>query len=341
MDSLMAMTCAKCGRQPSDMLILTCDHNLCLLCSARNILKDYSKENEPFYKVACDICRSSTILDPSSANELLKLNLEEPKDSELDEGDLTTSDQYKQNWEPPQEYCKDHPDEVPNYYCFECESECICSECAIHGLHKGHEVMRVKTAFPIIKGKVEDMLLLLSNKQDELQNLEEKIEQRKKETLDQSHTAKQQIKHAFEDLRARLDKKEKELTSQADRFLEENLKELDAISRALASKVTSIGELYSNVSKILQQANSRELIDFYAESKEKLFLKVEAETSQLQNYDRTVSMKCFISPQSVADHIESLKGLQLQISSMKGTESKDIDRQKFPERNKIPRNYRD
>lgn len=280
------------------------------------------------------------MLDPASANELLKMGLEEPKDSELEEADLDTSGQYRNHNEHTQELCKDHPDELPNYFCFDCESECICAECAIHGLHKGHEVMRVKTAFPIIKGKVEDMLLLLSNKQDELQILEEKIDARKKETIEQSYTAKQQIKHAFEDLRARLDKKERELSQQADRFLEENIKELDSISRVLSVKVTGISDLYNTVARVIQQANQRELIDFYSESKERLFSKVESETSQLQGYDRTVSMKCFINAQSVADHIESLKGLQLQISSLKGVDSKEFDRLKYPERTK-PRGYRD
>ena len=29
--------CAKCNQRPEDVLILTCDHNLCLECAANNL----------------------------------------------------------------------------------------------------------------------------------------------------------------------------------------------------------------------------------------------------------------------------------------------------------------
>ena len=31
------VSCAKCGKKPEDVLILTCDHNLCLECAALNL----------------------------------------------------------------------------------------------------------------------------------------------------------------------------------------------------------------------------------------------------------------------------------------------------------------
>jgi hypothetical protein len=42
-DSLLSMTCAKCGRHPDDILILSCDHNLCLLCAAKNMRREQAK----------------------------------------------------------------------------------------------------------------------------------------------------------------------------------------------------------------------------------------------------------------------------------------------------------
>ena len=32
-----AVACAKCGQLPNDVLILTCDHNLCLRCASNNL----------------------------------------------------------------------------------------------------------------------------------------------------------------------------------------------------------------------------------------------------------------------------------------------------------------
>ena len=36
-DEMDDVSCAKCGAKPEDVLILTCDHNLCLDCAAKNL----------------------------------------------------------------------------------------------------------------------------------------------------------------------------------------------------------------------------------------------------------------------------------------------------------------
>ena len=36
-DDVDDVSCAKCGSKPEDVLILTCDHNLCLPCAAKNL----------------------------------------------------------------------------------------------------------------------------------------------------------------------------------------------------------------------------------------------------------------------------------------------------------------
>jgi hypothetical protein len=38
----------------------------------------------------------------------------------------------------------------------------------VHGAHKGHEVATVRKAYPIIRGKVEELGLNLNSKIDEL-----------------------------------------------------------------------------------------------------------------------------------------------------------------------------
>jgi hypothetical protein len=46
--------------------------------------------------------------------------------------------------------CSDHPEEELTYYCFSCTRP-ICPECAIHGLHKDHEVQTTRKAIKQIK----------------------------------------------------------------------------------------------------------------------------------------------------------------------------------------------
>lgn len=38
-----SISCAKCGQTPDDVLILTCDHNLCLPCASSNLKKEVAK----------------------------------------------------------------------------------------------------------------------------------------------------------------------------------------------------------------------------------------------------------------------------------------------------------
>jgi hypothetical protein len=37
------VSCAKCTKSPEEILILTCDHNLCLYCAARNLMREEGK----------------------------------------------------------------------------------------------------------------------------------------------------------------------------------------------------------------------------------------------------------------------------------------------------------
>jgi ribosomal protein L40E len=64
--------CSKCNAQVEDILLLTCEHNLCLLCSSKNLQREENKENYSFKSVVCDKCGAVTILDPIAAEELCK-----------------------------------------------------------------------------------------------------------------------------------------------------------------------------------------------------------------------------------------------------------------------------
>ena len=65
--------CAKCQARPEDVLILTCDHNLCLECAAQNLFEQQTMHQNTFQTVICEYCQSATVLDPESATELLEL----------------------------------------------------------------------------------------------------------------------------------------------------------------------------------------------------------------------------------------------------------------------------
>ena len=57
---------------------------------------------------------------------------------------------------------------------------------------------------------MEDLVIHISSKIDDLHVVEQRLEARKREVIDQTNTIKQKMANAFEDIRQRLDKKERE-----------------------------------------------------------------------------------------------------------------------------------
>lgn len=76
--------------------------------------------------------------------------------------DRQYTDRYRITWEflfilyrkTMRSFCIEHPDEEISYFCFDCLTNCVCSECVIHGPHKTHDVMTVKKSYGIVKTRV-------------------------------------------------------------------------------------------------------------------------------------------------------------------------------------------
>jgi len=54
----------------------------------------------------------------------------------------------RKNLRPERDSCREHPDEEVNYFCFDCICPPICSECVVHGTHRGHNVATIRKAYP-------------------------------------------------------------------------------------------------------------------------------------------------------------------------------------------------
>lgn len=67
--------CSKCNQLTDEILMLTCDHNLCLPCSAQTLFRDCDrmpnlKISSKYHSLQCEICGNFTALDPSTVEEL-------------------------------------------------------------------------------------------------------------------------------------------------------------------------------------------------------------------------------------------------------------------------------
>lgn len=144
------------------------------------------------------------------------------------------------------EVCKEHNEDV-SYFCFDCSTKCICSECVVHGTHKSHDVLHIKKAYPLVSEKMNGLLILVKEKIDDINGFQNAIDFKKKDIVDNTNSVKQQMAGAFEEIRIRLHKKEKELMEKADVFLAEHLQELNTYTRVIQSNLISLNKVIDSI----------------------------------------------------------------------------------------------
>ena len=113
--------------------------------------------------------------------------------------------------------CQNHPEEPVSYYCFTCHCPPICSECVIHGEHQGHDVQTIRKSLPEIQEHFEQLLHQISQRIDEMAMQENRLDGKKREVNELTQGLKHQVSSMFEDLRMRMDAKERELMTMLDK----------------------------------------------------------------------------------------------------------------------------
>jgi predicted nuclease with TOPRIM domain len=86
----------------------------------------------------------------------------------------------------------------------------------IHGDHQGHDVQTIRKSLPEIHEHFEAMLHQVNQRIEEMSMQESRLEGKKREILEMNQGLKHQMSSMFEELRMRMDAKERELMSQLD-----------------------------------------------------------------------------------------------------------------------------
>lgn len=228
--------------------------------------------------------------------------------------------------------CQQHNEET-TYFCFTCYKKCICSECIIHGDHKNHEVLNYKQAYPIIIEETNELMNNISDKILEIKTVQSSIEKSRVEMIAFTDKIKEETVQAFNELRARLDAKEKELLSRSEKFLEDSLQEFNTYSRIIQSKVISLSKVIDNVNSQLMRKEEIHYLNYFSENKTKLSNLIETEFIDFPDLNSFRSVKVNIDNSSLKAMINSLGGLHLEINMIKGFDvaKKLRDRKNFVE----------
>ena len=270
--------CSRCNKETEDALMMGCEHNLCLMCSAQ-ILKAQNIKNTNINQcIKCEICNTFTELDPETVMDIFKrenenleeqvnymdannnqnynfnnnkgyMNIEElnnngeneesqNKNNKINENkninnnkniennnNISTSEINIINELSPnniKQLCKEHSEPL-TYLCLDCMSNCVCAECVVHGIHKNHEVLNIRKAYPLIYKKLEDLSKYANDQKKSIFLVNEAITKKKKLVNTLIERCKNEIHNTFEQIKLRLDNKEKEIINNTTSILYKNI----------------------------------------------------------------------------------------------------------------------
>ena len=221
--------------------------------------------------------------------------------------------------------CQDHGEPI-TYLCLDCMSKCICSECVVHGIHRNHEVLNIKKAYPLIYNKTQEIGNHINTKIKELFITQKNIEQKKKEIGNLNNKCRIDIRQAFDELRSLLNKKEKEIMDKTENTLNDNINELNTYNHIIQSKILLLNKLSETVNVYLMRKNELSLINFYTENKNKILSQTEFnEINDINelNLEGMSNLKIDIDKCSFEAMISAINTLNFEINTFRGFDVKN------------------
>ena len=216
--------------------------------------------------------------------------------------------------------CQDHGEPI-TYLCLDCMSKCICSECVVHGIHRNHEVLNIKKAYPLIYNKTQEIGNHIGSKIAELNAVRNNIEQKKKDINMLNNRCKIDIKQAFDELRSLLNRKEKEIITKTETALNDNINELNTYNHIIQSKVLLLSKLVETINAYLMRKDELSLINFYTENKNKIL--AQSDINEMNNFNNIniegmANLRVDIDRNSFDDLISAIHTLNFEINTFRG-----------------------
>ena len=222
--------------------------------------------------------------------------------------------------------CQEHNEPI-TYLCLDCMSKCICTECVVHGVHRNHEVLNIKKAYPLIYNKTQEISNIICSRIKELNLTQKNIEQKKREINNLNSKCKIDIRQAFDELRNLLNKKEKEIINKTLNTLNDNFNELNTYNQIINSKIILLNRLNETVNAYLMRKDELNLINFYTENKNKILTQTELnEINNINdlNINSLSNLKIDIDKSSFDAMISAINTLNFDINTFKGFDIRNI-----------------
>ena len=214
--------------------------------------------------------------------------------------------------------CNEHG-EILNYLCLDCMSNCVCSECVVHGLHRNHEVLNIKKAYPLIYNKLQDLSKYVNSQIKEVSLKNETIAKKKNFINSLIDRCKNEIHNTFEQIRIRLDNKEKEIINNTTSILYKNIEELNNYDILLKQNSDTVEEIIGKINNILRKKDELSTINYFCENRNKILKQCDLnELNNLPDLDSFTNFKIEPNRFTLNNMLEGINNFNFDITNIKG-----------------------
>ena len=345
--------CSNCNNQAEQSLFLGCDHNFCFDCAAELLRAQNISNYNNYQNIKCSLCKRSTLLEPDTIKQILiagyknfdenndnnnYINLENENNNlnefenklnkknknsqnEIINNNISTSElniindltNYKQ-------LCKEHAEPF-TYLCLDCMSNCICAECIVHGIHRDHDVLTIKKAYPLICKKLEDLSKYADDQKKSILLINETISKKKDCINALIERCKSEIHSTFEQIKLKLDNKEKEIINNTTNILHKSIDDLDNYDNSLQKNSGNLEDIIAKINNILRKKDELNTINYFCENRNKILEQCELQkVNFIPNLDAFTNIKIEPNKSKFNDMMKGINNFNFNITNIKGLE---------------------
>jgi hypothetical protein len=198
-------------------------------------------------------------------------------------------------------------------------SNCVCPECVVHGIHRNHEVLNIKKAYPLIYNKMQDLSKYVNDQIKELGLVNETISKKKIFMNTLIDRCKNEVHNTFEQIRIRLDNKEKEIINKTTNYFNKNIYELNNYNNIIQNKLSTLSNLIDQINNIVSKKDELNTINYFCENKNKILSQAELnELNALPDLDTFTNIKIEADKLTLNKMLEGINNFHFNINNIKG-----------------------
>ncbi|XP_055487828.1 LOW QUALITY PROTEIN: uncharacterized protein LOC129695105 [Leucoraja erinacea] len=235
------VVCPICQDFFTDPVALKCGHNFCRSC----ITQSWDREG----RNSCPECREESTERTLRVNRALVRLSEKARTLSLN-----------LNAKKSKLQCEEHQEEL-KLFC-ETDKKLICLNCATAGEHKSHSLMLIEEAIEFYKEQVKSSFESLTEKESEIQKMEQKQKESISGVQEESHKLQSLLTSQFAELHQILTEKEQRLLGDVR---EEEEKIIKTMEKNLQEIQENLNSIQMELSKLQEQANHKDGVIFLKE----------------------------------------------------------------------------